>query len=354
MISSRILLCLLLLLPPTALAKPLSTFVDSGEVGQAILLHRLGSCYAITPAHVIDGGFFATLVGGLPSAPQGEADVLMTFGYDLALLRVSGGVEADCKESFQKIANMDKLFGSASTGHLLTVRSDGSIARQQVSIVDTGMLYVHVAPTAGGEPLMKGMSGSLLEVDDRPAGLLMSVDPETGNGKVLRYDRVTETIAPFFAGTRAITPANPAKLTLPTAASQGYSVTRWTSPPLNAESRAMNLLDGNPASRWYARAQGFPLDIEIKLSDDKAKVVGQVELVSQGVAPQARLVRDFEIMVSTKTKGGWVSVAHGTLFPKDPAKQLQFAPVRGKRLLLRIHSNWGDAEAVGLSGITIQ
>lgn len=116
----------------------------------------------------------------------------------------------------------------------------------------------------------------------------------------------------------------------------------------------MNLLDGNPASRWYARAQGFPLDIEIKLSDDKAKVVGQVELVSQGVAPQARLVRDFEIMVSTKTKGGWVSVAHGTLFPKDPAKQLQFAPVRGKRLLLRIHSNWGDAEAVGLSGITIQ
>jgi hypothetical protein len=345
----------LLLLPQLLWGKPLPAFMDSGEVGQAILLNRLGTCYAITPAHVIDGGFFATVIGGLPTAPQGDADVLMTFGYDLALLRVSGAVEGDCTEGYRRESSQDDLFAEATTGHLLTVRSDGSISRQQVSIVDTGMIHVQVKPMAGGEPLMKGMSGSLLEVRDRPAGLLMSVDPENGHGKVLRYDRVTETIAPFFGDSRSAaaqkiaTRAAPAK-----SAIEGLSVIRWSSPPLDGNSRAPNLLDGDPDTSWYAKPAGFPVDIEIRLSDGKSRVLGQVELVAGGVTPKQRLPRDFEVMVSNKEKGGWNPVGSATLFAADGGKTLQFAPVRGKRLLLRIHSNWGDSEAVGLGELRIQ
>ena len=60
------------LLPQVVSAKPLSAFIESGQVGQALLLNRLGACYAITPEHVIDGGFFATVVAGLPDAPTGR------------------------------------------------------------------------------------------------------------------------------------------------------------------------------------------------------------------------------------------------------------------------------------------
>ncbi len=349
-----VLLCVLYI-PVTVFAKPLSAFIESEEVGQAILLNRMGSCYGITPAHVIDGGFFATVVGGLPSAPQGDADVLMTFGYDLALMRVTGGVEAHCVQGFKKAGNLDTVFAAATVAHLLTVRSDGSVAREQVTITDTGMLYVYVKPMPGGEPLMKGMSGSLLEVGDKPAGMLMSVHPETGNGKVLRYDRVTETIAPFFGNSKRKTrdevdPGAP----LAKEPNLAVAVSNWSSPPLDSESRATNLLDGDSSTQWYARADGFPIDVEIKLSDDKAKVLNQVELVSGGVAPQGRVPKDFEIMVSTKSKGGWMSLSSGTLFTRDESTVVKFAPVRAKRLLLRIYSNWGDAEAIGLSEIRLQ
>lgn len=351
----KALIPLLLLLPQLLWAKPLPAFVDAGEVGQAILLNRLGTCYGITPAHVIDGGFFASVTGGLPDAPQGDADVLMTFGYDLALLRVSGGIESECTEGYQRQQNQDALFAEATTGHLLTVRSDGSVSRQQVSIVDTGMIHVQVKPMAGGEPLMKGMSGSLLEVRDRPAGLLMSVDPENGHGKVLRYDRVTETIAPFFGNTgsaaaqKAAARAAPAK-----AAIEGLAVIRWSGPPLDGNSRALNLLDGNPDTAWYTPPRDFPIDVEIQLSEGKSRVLRQVELVAGNVTPEQRLPRDFEVMVSTRDKGGWHPVGSATLFAADGGSILQFAPVRGRRLLLRIHSHWGDSEAVGLGELRIQ
>jgi len=354
-ITGFLLLLCVLYAPVVVVAKPLSAFVESEEVGQAILLNRLGSCYGITPAHVIDGGFFATVVGGLPSAPQGDADVLMTFGYDLALMRVTGGVEAHCVQGFKKAGNLDTVFAAATVAHLLTVRSDGSVAREQVTITDTGMLYVYVKPMPGGEPLMKGMSGSLLEVADKPAGMLMSVDPETGNGKVLRYDRVTETIAPFFGDSNRKAKDDVGSGT-PSAkgANLAVAVSSWSSPPLDAQSRALNLIDGNRATQWYALADGFPIDVEIKLSDDKAKVLNQVELVSAGVVPQGRVPKDFEIMVSTKSHGGWMSLSSGTLFARDESTVVKFAPVRARRLLLRIYSNWGDVDAIGLSEVRLQ
>lgn len=343
------------LLPQVVSAKPLSAFIESGQVGQALLLNRLGACYAITPEHVIDGGFFATVVAGLPDAPQGDADLLMTFGYDLALLRVSGGVEAKCNEGYHKVISLDATFSATSTGYLYSVRSDGSTGRQQVNIVDIGMLYVHVSPVAGGEPLMKGMSGSMLQIGDRVAGMLMSVDPANGHGKVLRYDRITETIAPFFgesgsAAAAAVTDKAP----LPVAAIAGVSVLRWTSKPLDESSRAHNILDGDVTTAWQARVEKYPVDVEIQLSTGKSMILTEVALIAGESVPPQRLPRDFELMVTTRDKGGWVAIANGTLFAKDGGKTVQFAPVRGKRLLLRIHSNWGDPEAVGFAELGIR
>lgn len=346
----------LLLSPQLSLAQPLPVFVESGELGQGILVSRLGACYGITPAHVIDGGFFASIVGGLPGAPKGDADVLMTFGYDLSLLRITGGVTNHCDESFSRTGNSDVVLSAASTGHLHTVRSDGSVSRQQVSLSDSGMLYVHVHPVEGGEPLMKGMSGSLLQVAGKPVGMLMSVDSASGMGKVLRYDRLTETIAPFFDGDTSSHPGTDSNATVTASATNlGKEVTQWSAPAVGPQYRAKNILDGDPQTHWLAKATAFPVDIEILLSAEKPVVLHGLEISTAGMANRQQTPRDYEIMVSTKASGrGWTPKSSGTLFSKDETTAVELTPVKARRVLLRLYSNWGDSEAIGVSDIRLR
>jgi len=351
------LMLLLMLFMSAITAQPLPVFVEAREIGQGIAFNRMGACYLVTPAHVIDGSFFATVIAGLPAAPKGDGDVLMTFGYDLSLLRITGGVSNDCNFTFRSAGGLDSMLASTSIAHLLTVRSDGSVGRQPLGIADTGMIYIYVQPMPGDEPLMKGMSGSMLEASGKPLGMLMSVDPESGHGKVLRYDRLTETVAPFFRGKAAAPPSVDNRVVAGASAvtkANGAAVTRWTSPPLGADFRAKNLLDGQPESIWQARVKKFPVDIEIEMAAGKSMVLNAVELVSAGVIPRERTPRDYEIMVSNKVSGGWIPLTSGTLFTKDDATLVAFVPVRAKRLLVRFHSNWGDTEAVGLSEIRLR
>ncbi len=351
-LSSVILLTVLVFYNASADGKPLPAYIDAGEVGQAILIERLNSCYAITPGHVVNNAFFATLVGGLPSAPQGEADVLMIFGYDLALLRVNGKIQSDCSEPYRLATDMDKLYADKTTAHIVTVRPDGSQSRQPVDIIDTGMLYIHVAPLSDEQPFQKGMSGSLVEIANNPAGLLMSVDSESGYGRVLRYDRMTETIAPFFqkSATDKIDIAMPEPQDI-----SGLSILSWSNPPIGENYRARNLVDGDPGSVWLAKADVFPVDVEIHLGKEKNRTINQVELIWEAIPAAEKLPKDFEILVSGKEEGGdWISVTSGTLFFNDKRKSIPLVPTRGKRVLLRIYSNWGSRESVGLGEVIVR
>lgn len=361
---SRLLSVLLCLWASAALAQPKPVHVEAGEVGQGMLLQRLGSCYAVTPAHVLAGDPFASLTGGQAGAPRGDADVLMEFGYDLSLLRVTGAVTRSCGEQFGRAADVEALLSGATTGVVQTVDGSGAVARQEVILFDTGMLYIQVKPVMGGEPLMKGMSGSQLLVKGKVAGMLMSVDATSGAGKVLRYDRLTETIAPFFTGSggraaqaAASAPANPASRE----ANLAREVSRWSASPVSAQFRVAHLLDGDSATVWLARTGDFPVDVELLLSSDATVVVSGLTLDTSGIENRAQTPRDYEIMVSSTAgngsdggSGDWVPVRSGTLFGRDEVTELRFAPLRARRLLLRLHSNWGDAEAVGLAGIVVR
>ena len=361
MTLTRITLALLVLagLLPAAHAQPLSVHVMASEVGQGILLHRLGSCYAVTPAHVLKDELFASVVGGLSEAPRGDADVLMEFGYDLSIMRVSGGVTRYCDEPLRRTGDVSALLASASRGFIHTVRRDGSVARQEVALVDSDMLYLRVKPPAGGEPLAKGMSGSLVYVNDTPAGMLMSVEGETGTGRVLRYDRLTETVAPFFSRGGGATEERPEAPASDSPATAVPSVTaeavNWSAAPLTPEHRASNVLDSNPQQVWLARLEGFPVDIEVRLSAGQSVALNGIRLVTAGIENRKQTPKDYELMVSSKAAGeNWLPLRSGTLFMRDEQTDIAFAPVKARRLLLRIHSNWGDTEAVGLAGLVIR
>lgn len=344
----------LIVLPSTLLANPLSAFVESDEMGQAILLNRLEVCYAIAPTHVVHEGYYAALVGARSSAPKGEADEGVSFGYDLTLMRVQGGIEKYCTESYRRVPSQNEIISNATTGHILTAGSMGSMTRQHVSIIDTGLLYLYVSPINQEQPFMKGMSGSLLEIDGNPAGMLMSVDAETGNGKVLRYDRLMETIAPFFGAVTDETVGLLKKVNNEPkrdSINLAKEILSWSVPSLDANSRAQNLLDQGTDAIWYGKLGDYPVEIDVLLSEEKPVVLNQVELIVGNLRPANRAPRDIEILVSSQEGNRWMPVISSTVFKSDNKKVLTFAPVRAKRLKLRIYSNWGDPIAIGLHGI---
>lgn len=334
---------------------PSLAFVQAAEHGQALLLGRLGECYAVTPAHVIGDSFFATLVAGEAGAPQGDADHLQTFGYDVALLRATGQVARYCGGELTRAPSIDSLLSDTAIANVASVNSDGSISRRQVTLIDVDLLYLRVRPRTPDDQLYKGLSGSLVLAGDSPIGILMSVNPETGEGRVLRYDRTIETLRPFFGLNAAVRGRDTD--TEPAAASPSGSVLgeviSWSTPSLGANYRAAHLVDGRMDTQWYSRAGGFPQEIVISLPGEKAHTLSEVRLIGAGVEPKERLPRDFELLISATEQGGWMPVGSGTYFMRDADKSMRFAPVRARRVMLRIYSHWGDTQAVGLSGIDI-
>ena len=348
-----VLLALLAMAPVLRAAPPPQAFVRTAEEGQALLLKRLGECYAVTPAHVLGDELFASLTGGHSRRPQGDGDLLQTFGYDLAILHVTGALAGFCNGSPVVAAGLEDRLATADRGVLTSVNADGSISRRRVTLSDVGLLYLRVRPERDRDQLFKGLSGSLLLVGDRPAGILMAVDADTGEGRVLRYDRALETLRPFFggAGRAARRAASPPKLAIPRTG-PAPEVVSWNVPPLDADHRAANLVDGKQTV-WYASAGSFPVEVVLELPGDKTSVVQEVRLIGRGVAPAARLPRDFEILVSSRPDGHWLPVATGSYIRTEQEKTVGFVPVRVRRLMLRIYSNWGDPTAVGLAGIEV-
>lgn len=340
----------------TAEAIPPQAYVKAGEHGQAVLMSRLNECYAVTPAHVIGDGFFATLVGGSSARPRGEADLLQRFGYDLAVLRVTGAVTDGCDFDLGALSSLDRVLSTAGNGQIVSVNSDGSLSRRDVRVSDVGLLYLRVSPVGPESQLYKGLSGSLLVLDNAPAGILMSVDPQSEEGKVLRFDRALETVRPFFGMATG-------SLETPTTSPDGadasednlaVTVDSWSSPALSAEYRVSNLIDKNDSGTvWLAEPHGFPIEVVVDLEGDLVHAIDRVVLIGDGVVPPERLPRDFELLVSSREDGGWMPVVTGTYFISDGSREVAFAPVRARKVMLRIYSHWGDETGVGLAGLVI-
>ena len=337
--------------------RPTQAHLQAGEHGQAVLLSRLNECYAVAPAHVVGSEIFATLTGASAEAPIGDGDVLQTFGYDLSVLRVTGDLARRCGGPIASVSGLDRILSRETRAAVSSVNADGSLSRRAVTVTDVGLLHLRIRPSGASDQLFKGLSGSPVLMGDQTIGLLMSVDAETGEGTVLRFDRAVETLRPFFGlaaasptGTKQVArddrPGDPNGLAL--------RVASWSAPPLNADSRAANLAMADAV--WLTRPTGFPIEIVLELPGEQAHTVDSLRMLGSGIEPRTRLVRDFEILVSSAAEAGrrgWLSVQSGTFFQNDTEKEIRFAPVRARRIMLRVYSHWGDPEAVGLAAIEV-
>lgn len=320
-------------------AFPPQAFVQAEERGQALLFTRLNNCYGVTPAHVMGSDFFASLMGTGKNRPVGDADFLQKFGYDLSILYVSGSLSQHCGNNITDIPNLDDLLNGATRAVVSSVNDGGELTRQTQTVIDKGLIYFRVRPESPSDRLYQGMSGSLVIVNEQAAGILQSVDAETGEGKVLRLDRALETVRPFFRSNDNNTETIPISVAQPTISSK-IEVIEWSEPPSSAEHRASLLVDKNEGY-WRAGAK-FPQSISLKTIGDELVSMTSIELHADSISAKEELVKDVEILGSLDGER-WNSIGSGTFVKSRASLTIRFSPVKYRFFRVKVYSNWGGA-----------
>ena len=181
----------LLLLAGNAGAQPV--FVAGEEDGQGFLRQRGNTCYLVTPQHVLGQAREAVLTGD--RAERHSAVLERSYDPDLAILRVAG--LSDCLARFPDGGALDRLLQSTSEARLVSRSNSGAVRQTPIEIIASDERYIRVR-ARNGEALFRGMSGSPLMIGASTAGMLQSVDADSGTGTVLRQDYMSRVLESWF------------------------------------------------------------------------------------------------------------------------------------------------------------
>lgn len=350
--------CCLVFLPSLSAAQNISVYVDAiEEVGQAMLVKHAGACQAIVPTHVVKDSAFISVYGRGNNPPLADAAGITSFGYDLSVMAIEGELANYCGPLFDGISrNIDQLLNEDLRAQANTVNPDGTVSRTPLTILDQSLTYLSVSPTYSEQKLMKGMSGSLVTSRGKPLGLLLSVNAETGVGKVIRMDRVLETISPYFRGpgTKAFSPQATATASVPTGNNQISKIAKWSAPAIDGQHRAQNLLaTDSETPPWIASIKRMPETLVFSLGENSSAALQSLSISGQGLAGDKRLARQVEIMIDAVGNDRWRSLKVVTLSSKGAITNIPLAGRKAQKIMLRIHNNWGDVSEVGLGRVYI-
>lgn len=261
----------MLAMPAFALEAHLTA--DGGTHGQAALFTRGGTCFALTPSHVLSGRAYATLLipGGEDGPRQAEGDVCAEWpALDLSLLRVSGHAASGCGDPLATVAPIEKLLPAGGGGALRYSNENGSTEWMDVLVTFRGNGHtVGVRPRGSADQLKQGLSGSTLYLSDLPAGLLVSAttDPST-EGEVVRLDFIVRLLNMLFERKEGAILPDSSCLTPPSiqinnkvgagvdyaSAMNGGRLVHWSTPPISSVHRPeMMIATHSEASYWAVR-----------------------------------------------------------------------------------------------------
>jgi hypothetical protein len=180
------------------LAAPASgqVFVRALEDGQGLLRDRNGTCFVITPQHVIVDAYDVEVV--TEGRLRADATVETEYPGDIALLRVAGPSSLPCPPFWDNPPDLSERLASMEEATVVSRNPDGSLHRRFVRIVGVDETSILLRPMAEGDALFKGLSGSLVLVDGRPAGMLQEVETEMGDGRAVRLDQLSNVVRSFF------------------------------------------------------------------------------------------------------------------------------------------------------------
>lgn len=193
-IASLSFISLLTLFSPNSYSSDVLVSADF-NVGQGFNYLVNGTCYVVTPKHVLGDAQTANIM--LPTRQYFTADLEHVFDVDMAILK-SSIPEAQCnRNTFLQVSDLKKLLDVYQTGVLKTRLADGSVLQSKIVIntVDETE-YLAIKPERADEPFKQGYSGSILFVAEQAAGVLLEVDDE--GGVVYRADALTQMLDEHF------------------------------------------------------------------------------------------------------------------------------------------------------------
>jgi hypothetical protein len=169
-------------------------------VGQGLLRPRgIGECFVVAPHHVVARAGVIQAVA--ENGETAEVSVLRPFvRADLAILEQRSGPALPCPP-WSVPPDLSARLSDASVGAVLRLRNEDGLFFMPVWIRHVGVETITIAPR-DADRLESGMSGSQLLVGGVFAGVLLSVDAESGRGNVLRSDAIDRLVNSFFTGPR--------------------------------------------------------------------------------------------------------------------------------------------------------
>lgn len=306
-----------LLLGVAVPARGQEALLRADDTGQALLRSRGDRCYAVTPAHVM-GSETSALVTA-PGRERGEGDLLRRIPAapePIALLSLRGIPLALCP-AYEGIVALDALLRTRAGATLSLVRADGSIDRIPLVLSSIEAETLEVRTQTG--VLEQGISGGTVLVADQPAGLLVDVMEEGRTGRVARFDRIFERLAPHLSS------ALPVSVLQAPAGSVPYEVLRSNASPVGPGNRVTSLLGDGPGP-W--RVPAGRVEVVLKLS---APVSG-ITLDLTGLDDPPGTV---EVLGGRSERGPWQWLTSVTLEPGDTVQVRRFPVVNLSYLLLR-------------------
>jgi len=389
---------------------------EARPIGQAFLAHHGETCLAILPTHVMDeAGEPAAFRGEGHPARLGESIVRHDLGGDLSIAVLQGSIASECGYALSSISRaIGSHIQSSGVATLRKRTNAGTIEQRSVSLLDDpgeGRLVVRL--TNSTDQVMQGDSGSLLVAGKTPIGILISYDGDDDAGFVLRMDTALRKVDRFIASnelvlrapstssggeSKRIPPDQKARsaprakpsalfdtrdlLNLPAGGGfipdqmqsarpmeeapttenavrppsptgpRSERITAWSATPIDARSRAANLVATDGSGPYTARVAAWPVEIEIDLDEGSEVVLTGLRFEASGVVDAATLPGTAEIYVSLARKGSrWRVLVGSELDFRNGVASLFFAPARARQIKVVISDTQGSGNVLSIGRI---
>lgn len=354
-------ICLALLaafsIPPTALraATPPPVYVRGTHVGQGFLMTRLGKCYLVTAAHVVEGDPHADVVGTEESGPIGEARLIaQELSTDIAVLRVDGPITKHCGNDYVK-GITDADVSRQSRAVVSYVYDNGRLNREAYDtlVVDADSNHLTLAYQSHMERLMEGLSGGIASINDLPAGMLLYINAAGTQAQVLRYEVLMRVVFQLMNTPELpALPFSPPESNL-AAAAAGASLANWSSIPQRPEFPTSGLIQPPGPQVWKVSLSSGPASVDIHLAGNTFHSITSVTLI-KGAAPFEQLVRSYELCVSLDGTT-WFYVGHGEFHHNELMSTLSFPARLASLVKIRIFDSFDErGKSAALSRIIVR